>query len=53
MEKAHLRRLRERFGPHLRQQRLVCLGIPDDYAFLDPRLVAILEEKVPRYLPRT
>lgn len=53
MEKAHLRRLRERFGPHLKRQRLVCLGIPDDYAYLDPRLVALLSERVPRYLPRT
>ncbi len=50
MERAHERRLRQRFGRHLRAQRVVCLGIPDDYAFLDPRLVAILEDRVPRHL---
>ena len=50
MERAHERRLRQRFGRHLRDQRVVCVGIPDDYAFLDPRLVAILEDRVPRHL---
>ncbi len=50
MERAHERRLRQRFGRHLRHQRVVCLGIPDDYAFLDARLVAILEDRVPRHL---
>ena len=50
MERAHERRLRQRFGRHLRDQRVVCLGIPDDYAFLDARLITILEGRVPRHL---
>jgi predicted protein tyrosine phosphatase len=38
MEKAHL------------GKRVVCLDIPDDYDFMDPALVRLLEAKVPRYL---
>jgi predicted protein tyrosine phosphatase len=30
---------------------LICLGIPDDYEFMDPELVRILEARVPRFLP--
>ena len=50
MERAHERRLRQHFCRPLRAQRVVCPGIPDDYAFLDPRLVSILEDRVPRPL---
>ena len=50
MEKAHLNRLRKRFRKHLNRQRVVCLDIPDLYEFMDPALVALLEERVPRYL---
>ena len=53
MEKRHVRRLRERFGRHLKGTRVVCLGIPDDYAFLDPALVALLHARVAPHLPRT
>ncbi|WP_202595432.1 low molecular weight protein tyrosine phosphatase family protein [Stenotrophomonas panacihumi] len=46
MERAHLRRLKQRFAAHLRGMRVVCLDIPDDYAYMDPALVALLERKV-------
>lgn len=52
MEKAHRRKLSERFRAHLGGKRIVCLGIPDDFAFRDPALVRLLHEKVPRHLPR-
>lgn len=29
---------------------MVCLDIPDDYAFMQPELVALLERKVGGYL---
>lgn len=38
------------FPSHPALDRLICLDIPDQFAFLDPRLVALLEEKVPPYL---
>ena len=50
MERAHLRRLKQRFGPQLRGVRVACLDIPDDYAFMDPRLVTLLLRWVPPLL---
>lgn len=50
MEKAHRGRLAKRFGVHLKQARVVCLDIPDNYAFMDPELVRILEARVPKLL---
>ena len=50
MEKRHQRKLQERFSKSLRDKRVVCLGIPDDFEYMDPELVSILREKVPRLL---
>jgi predicted protein tyrosine phosphatase len=50
MEKAHLSRLRKRFRKHLNRQRLVCLDIPDDYGYMEPALVELLEARVPKHL---
>jgi predicted protein tyrosine phosphatase len=49
MERAQRARLQRRFRRHLRA-RVVCLDIPDDYAFMDEALVALLEARVPRHL---
>ena len=51
MEKTHRRKLQQRFRSALSGQRLICLDIPDDYAFMDPALVALLEKRMARYLP--
>ena len=50
MEKAHLAKLRGRFRKYLGGKRVICLDIPDDYDFMDPVLVRLLETKVGRYL---
>lgn len=50
MERAHLARLRRAFGDALRHQRVVCLDVPDRYAYMDPELVALLEQRMARYL---
>ncbi|WP_337000674.1 MULTISPECIES: low molecular weight protein tyrosine phosphatase family protein [unclassified Microbacterium] len=50
MEKRHKSEISRRFMPHLRDTRVVVLGIPDDYGFMDPELVEILQRKVPPYL---
>ncbi len=47
MEKKHLRRLRERFSDELVGKRVVCLNIPDDFQFMQPELVTLLESAVP------
>jgi predicted protein tyrosine phosphatase len=50
MEKMHLNKLRGRFRKHLDGKQVICLEIPDDYDFMDPALVRLLEAKVGRYL---
>ncbi len=51
MERAHRKRLSKRFRSSLGGKRIVCLDIPDDYEYMEPALVALLERKVPRLLP--
>ncbi len=50
MERAHRARLVARFGTHLRHARVVCLDIPDDYDFMDPALVRLLQTRVTPHL---
>lgn len=51
MEQVHRKKLSTRFRSVLGDKRIVCLGIPDDYAFMAPELVALLRAKVPQFLP--
>ena len=46
MDEAQRTSLERAFPAHPTLQRLVCLGIPDEFTFLDPTLVRLLEEKV-------
>jgi predicted protein tyrosine phosphatase len=50
MEKAHRARLSAKFGKHLNGKRVVCLDIPDDYDFMQPELVRLLEAKAGPFL---
>ena len=50
MEKTHREKLSRRFRRHLKA-RVICLNIPDDYAFMDPDLVTLLRTRVPPHLP--
>lgn len=52
MEKAQRSRLSQKFRAHLDGVRVACLDIPDDYDFMDPALVKLLQARVPRHLPR-
>ncbi|MFR0690185.1 low molecular weight protein tyrosine phosphatase family protein [Enterobacterales bacterium AE_CKDN230030158-1A_HGKHYDSX7] len=45
MERRHRQALLKRFPAAMRGKRLVCLDIPDDYAYLQPELVLLLERK--------
>lgn len=42
MENSHRRRLQSRFAGPLKGKRVVVLGIPDDYDFMQPELVDLL-----------
>lgn len=50
MEKMHRSKLNANFKRQLNGQRVVCLDIPDRYQFMDPVLVRILNERVPKFL---
>ena len=50
MEKKHLRRLQEKFPDELDDKRVVCLNIPDDYQFMQPELITLLQTAVPPHL---
>jgi predicted protein tyrosine phosphatase len=52
MESAHRNRISKKFKKHLSGKRIVVLNIPDDYEFMQPSLVAILERKVGPLLAR-
>jgi len=52
MEKTHRHKLAATFKRHLNRQRIVCLDIPDNYEYMDPELVRILQARVPRFIGR-
>lgn len=51
MEKTHRNKVQKRYRADLRNARIICLDIPDDYAFMDEGLIQLLKAKVPRHLP--
>jgi len=51
MEKMHRTKVQKRFRSSLNGKRMICLDIPDEFVFMDPALVALLEERLARHLP--
>ena len=52
MESEHRARLIGRFGDLVDRTRLVVLDIPDEYEFMDPQLVELLQSRVEAHLER-
>ena len=52
MESRHRRKLAEKFRRHLGNTPIHSLNISDDYAFMEPALVHVLQQRVPPYLSR-
>jgi predicted protein tyrosine phosphatase len=52
MEKVHKTKLAAMFAAHLANKRVICLGIPDNYKFMEPALVKLLKSKVNRFVLR-
>lgn len=50
MENIHREKLRRRFRSSLNGKKIICLGIPDDFGYMDPKLITILKKKVPPFL---
>ena len=53
MEKDHKAKMQKEFAAQLAGKRVVCLGIPDQYRFMDPALVEVLRRKVAPHLPQS
>jgi predicted protein tyrosine phosphatase len=51
MEKTHRTRLNRKFGKALAGKRVAVLDIPDNYDFMEPELVALLQKKCAAYIP--
>lgn len=51
MERSHRSKLSARFRRSLGRAKVVCLDIPDDFAYMDAGLVAMLLERVAPHLP--
>ena len=50
MEKRHRLQLTQRFKRYLSGKKVVCLDIQDNYQFMQPELVSLLEKRVPPHL---
>jgi len=50
MEKKHRTQLAAKFRRHLNGKRVICLDIPDDYTYMQPELVKLLESKAGPFL---
>src|SRR4051812_39646928 len=50
MEKRHAERLRSKFPQAVQGKRIVCLHIPDDHCYMDPKLVELLKIKLRPYI---
>ena len=51
MERSHRNKIQKRFWAALKNARIICLDIPDEYEFMDEGLVELLKAKVTRFLP--
>ncbi|AIQ58670.1 low molecular weight protein tyrosine phosphatase family protein [Paenibacillus borealis] len=50
MEKKHTRRLKDKFPHSLKNTRVICLDIQDDYRYMDEELIEILKSRVSEYI---
>lgn len=51
MEKQHRNKVQQRFKSALKSKRILVLDIPDEYEFMDDRLIKILKTKMQGHLP--
>lgn len=51
MERPHRNKLQKKHRAALKDERVVVLGIPDEYELMDPHLIRLLEAKMRPWLP--
>ena len=52
MERSHRNKLRKKFKKYLKDQRIICLDIPDDYDYMDDDLIKLLKTKMGSFFSR-
>ena len=50
MEQTHKSKLKKKFKHLLNTQKVICLGISDNYDYMDQTLISILKNKVPCFV---
>ena len=51
MEKRHRNKISRKFHSALKSRHIICLNVPDEYEYMDPQLVRLLKDIVPKHLP--
>ncbi|MCC5646357.1 low molecular weight protein tyrosine phosphatase family protein [Nostoc sp. CHAB 5824] len=46
MEKSHKNKLSKNFQPFLKNKKIICLDIPDEYEYMESALIELLKQKV-------
>jgi predicted protein tyrosine phosphatase len=52
MEQTHKKKLSQKFKSHINGKKIICLGIPDEYEFMQDELVELLKKKVEPFLEK-
>jgi len=50
MEKIHKKKVQQQFGSVLKNKKLICLDIKDNYKYMDEKLIQILKDSVPHHV---
>ena len=50
MEKKHVRRIKEKYPDTIKDKKVICLNISDDYEYMDRELVAVLKSSISQFL---
>lgn len=50
MENTHRNKISKKFQPLLKNKRLICLDIPDNYEYMDSTLIKLLKRKVGQHV---
>ncbi|MEM8918991.1 MAG: phosphotyrosine protein phosphatase [Pseudomonadota bacterium] len=51
MERRHRSKIQQRYKSVMNDKKIVVLGIPDNYRFMDPDLIELLLKKMRHHLP--
>ncbi|BBD61040.1 hypothetical protein NIES2109_38410 [Nostoc sp. HK-01] len=46
MEQSHKRKLTKKYQSFLKDKKIICLDIPDEFSYMEPVLIEILKKKV-------